>query len=287
MRRADRWGTPLLGMAVLGMLSTPALCLPGVASAAYPPPPPPSEGAGGIPEPANTTPGTQAPPPPPSGGTRPTGPTGDAGPSPSGGAAAGSSTPSQDPITLDQRTPTEDLGKAWGYSSSRDSPRPNYTRTEDDSAYILQINPIGYYQGVTPAGVNMPPFPPQVVGTGAAVLTWTGFKTSGAGSQVFLQLSAPVDHQISEEGLRLRIELPNTTVNVKNNRRALDTSYFRNTPVTKVKVERSGANTVVWVWMREEIRATTTLSPAANGYQMLTLTFPATDPIEAQAVSAN
>lgn len=271
----------MLGLAVLGLLAAPAIAVPGLAEAAYPPPPPPAEG-GGIPEPANTTPGSQPPPPPPSGATAPP-PPDSGGISPSGG----SSTPSQDPIILDQRTPTQDLGKAWGYSSARDSPRPNYTRTEEDSAYVLQINPIGYYQGVTPTGVNLPPFPPQVIGTGAAVLTWTGFKTSGAGSQVFLQLSAPVDHQISEEGLRLRIELPNTTVNVKNNRRALDTSYFRNTPVTRVKVERSGANTVVWVWMREEIKATTSLSPASNGYQMLTLTFPATDPIEAQGVSAN
>ena len=248
---------------------TLAACLvAGTALAAPPPPPPPSPAGGqtakkrtGPPVPGadrnSATPRRRGPPPAPGQPSRPS----------AGGGAPAKTT--QDPF-IDQRTTTDDYSSTWGYSSGP-AVTPNYTRDEFESE--LTINPVGYYQGVSVTNDNQPPFAPQALGTGASVLTWTGFERSEASSRVFFQLSSSVVHEFSQEGARIVIKLPNTSVNVRNNQRHLDTRFFR-TPVTFVKVRRHGADTEIAIRLRRVAVPNVTLAPGANGYQMLVVEFP-------------
>lgn len=238
-----RFTLPIASASVVALFAATAF--------AGPPPPPPSEGVeggGSRPTSAGVRP---APPPPPS--------------------TAGMQR-TADPL-VDQRTPTEDLSRTWGYSSGGEA-KPNYVRPAQETGLDIQINPIGYYQGVTIEGENLPPFAPAQVG-GPAVMTWTGFEgeRGSTGSHVFLQLSAPVDHHMVQQPELLTLRLPNTSVNVKNNMRRLDTSYFR-TPVTSVDITRDGADTVVKVGLRRAVNPNVFMREGANGYKILVIEFP-------------
>ncbi len=206
-----------------------------------------------------------APPPPPrSDNTRP--PTSPTPPNPEYVEGA-----QGDPAVEGARTLDEDVAAAWSYSTGGSS-EPAYTRPEAKQAAELKINPIGYYQGVSVAGSNLPPFAPQELGTGAAVLTWSGFETERATSRVFFQLSSPIAPEGTLDGLTLTYRLPNTSVNVRNNQRRLDTRYFR-TPVTSVSIRRSGADTLITVKLRREVAPQTRVVPGANGYSMFVIEF--------------
>lgn len=176
----------------------------------------------------------------------------------------------EDP-TVGARVLDEDVASAWGYSTGKDV-EPNYTRPAEKKAKQLQINPIGYYQGVTVEGGNLPPFAPQELGTGASVLTWTGFESKMTQSRVFFQLSSPVTPEVTDDGLTLTYRLPNTSVNVRNNQRRLDTRYFQ-TPVTSVNIRRSGADTVITLKLRREVAPSTRVVSAPNGYSMFVIEF--------------
>lgn len=234
----------------LPLMSAGALLLFSTVASAGPPPPPPTEGVGTGGPPTST--GVRPPPPsfaPPSSGP--------------------SSSPT-DPL-IDQRTPEKDLSKNWGYAND-EAPRPNYVRAEREAA--LQINPIGYYQGVTIGGENLPPFAPESLG-GAAVMTWTGFEgeKGGVGSHVFFQLSSPVSPNMVQQPDIITLRLPNTSVNVKNNMRRLDTTYFK-TPVASVTISRDGADTVIKMRLRRPAQATVGTREGANGYKLLVVQFP-------------
>jgi hypothetical protein len=185
---------------------------------------------------------------------------------------AGGSAPAADPI-IDQRTSTEDLGAAWGYSSAP-AQEPRYVRSATETD--LRINPVGYYQGVTVDGANLPPFAPAVMGTAPAVMTWTGFQGERAteGSRLFFQLSSGVEHHLVSQPERITLRLPSTSVNVRNNMRRLDTSFFR-TPVTQVVIGRDGADTVISIDLRRPSTPSVELRDAANGYKLLVVQFEA------------
>jgi hypothetical protein len=171
---------------------------------------------------------------------------------------------------IDQgRDTSEEAASAWSYSTGG-APPPRYQSS--DAKTEFSINPVGYYQGVSTTGEALPPFAPQTLGD-AAVLTWTGFEMHEGGSRVFVQLSASVVHDAEVEANRVRITLPSTSVNVRNNKRYLDTRYF-DTPVRRVSVRRSGSDTVVTIDLREDVRAPNVgMRAGANGYQMLVVEF--------------
>ena len=178
----------------------------------------------------------------------------------------------QDPTTATgARVLDEDVATAWGYSTGGET-APAYTRPAQQRAAQLQINPIGYYQGVSVDGGNLPPFAPQTLGTGASVLTWTGFEVKDSQSRVFFQLSTAVAPEVTNDGLTLTYRLPNTSINVRNNQRRLDTQYFK-TPVTSVRIKRSGSDTVIVLRLRREVAAATRVVPASNGYSMFVIEF--------------
>jgi hypothetical protein len=176
----------------------------------------------------------------------------------------------EDP-TVGSRSLEEDHTGAWSYSTG-DASGPNYVRPAEEKAAELKVNPIGYYQGVSVSGENLPPFAPQEVAGGGAVLTWTGFERGNGVSRVFFQLSSAVTPEPTVEGNTLTYRLPNTSVNVRNNRRELNTSFFR-TPVTTVSLRRSGADTIIKIKLRRDTVPQISLTAAPNGYQMFVIEF--------------
>lgn len=173
--------------------------------------------------------------------------------------------------TVGSRNLEEDHTGAWSYSTGGEA-EPNYVRPAAEKAAQLKVNPIGYYQGVSVAGENLPPFAPQEIATGASVLTWTGFERGNGVSRVFFQLSSPVTPEPTVEGNTLTYRLPNTSVNVRNNKRQLNTSFFR-TPVTTVSIKRSGADTIIKIQLRRDAVPQTNVSSAPNGYTMFVIEF--------------
>jgi hypothetical protein len=161
-----------------------------------------------------------------------------------------------------------DLKGAWGYTGEGDL-TPNYSEPEQK---LAQTNPIGYYSGVALGSENPPPIPPQVMGTSPSVLTWSGFQRTATGSRVFFQLSAPVEHVLTQDGLTVTVRLPNTAVNHRNNRRALHLQYF-NTPVERVSVARKGPDSVATIRLKRESAPVVEVSQGANGYKILSLEF--------------
>ncbi len=208
------------------------------------------------------------PPPPPSPEDRVSN---TAPPPPSSDRGAGSSSAPADPLVVDQRTPDTDLSGVWSYNRSG-AARPNYVRQADEDPFVT-VNPIGYYQGVSVGGGNLPPFAPKEVGGDSAVLTWTGFERSEASSRVFIQLSASVEPEISSEGLRVFVKLPRTSIKIRNNRRSLITKFFK-TPVNEVKINRAGKDVLVVLELRWEAEPSWRFEVGQNGYQVLILEFP-------------
>lgn len=175
-----------------------------------------------------------------------------------------------DPLAAEQLAPPTDLTGVWSYSHGS-SLTPNYVREADDDPF-LTVNPIGYYQGVSTSGGNLPPFAPKEIGGESAVLTWTGFERGEASSRVFVQLSAAVEPAVSVAEDKIVVELPRTAVQVRNNRRKLITRYFK-TPVDEVEIQRKGKSVRVILELRWPATPTWEIRPAANGYQLLVLEF--------------
>ena len=170
-------------------------------------------------------------------------------------------------------TPSTDLSGAWSYSSE-DAPEPAFVKSARETE--LSINPIGFYQGVTVTGENLPPHVAKELGVMPAVLTWSGFERTESGSRVFFQLSAGVEYELTAQGMLVSVRLPNTSSSVRNNIRRLDTSYFR-TPVTSVMMQRRGPDMVISLTLRREASPNVAMVDGEHGYKVLVLEFPDTD----------
>ncbi|WP_146157722.1 hypothetical protein [Enhygromyxa salina] len=208
------------------------------------------------------------PPPPPSSGDEASGRANAAPPPPTSSRI--DATPA-DPLVIDQRTPDTDLKTNWSYSRGG-SLGPNYIGSVEEDPFYA-VNPIGYYQGVSLGGGNLPPFAPTEVGGASAVLTWTGFERGDASSRVFFQLSAMVEPDVTTDSARVTIKLPRTSVKIRNNRRKLITKFF-NTPVNEVKVNRAGKDVLVVLDLRWEVTPTWRFEAGNNGYTVLVVEFP-------------
>lgn len=86
---------------------------------------------------------------------------------------------------------------------------------------------------------------------GPRVMKYIGFRQMAGTSRIFVRMDGKARYRQSQEGDLLVIELMNTSVPVKNNTRALDTSYF-NSPVLRVQAVPRGENTRVEVRLREQ-----------------------------------
>lgn len=231
-------------------------------TAAGPPPLPPGKAKPSTPSKGGEAPAPRnaAPPPPPTSTPPP--------PSKAGGTAAEPSTR----IEPKDIGPPVDLSETWGYAR-RSTPRPRYVRRTSDPVFYAP-NPIGYYSGVSVAGNQTPPHPAPKLGTKPSLLTWTGFERTANGSRVFVQLSSAPNYSISQKGSTITIRLRNTKVNVRNNLRRLDLSYFK-TPVRSVRVRRKGRDAVLTIVLKNDTpgEAGVVDGKAGSGYKLLVVDF--------------
>lgn len=217
---------------------------------ASPPATPSTTKSAGTPSPFLPTGPSTTPPPP----TAP-GPAGD-----DADAAGGAPEP---------EAPPQDLSSTWGFSKAQPL-QPRYTKTSDPT--YAAPNPAGFYSGVSVQGNHVPPFPAKQTGAPPVVLTWTGFERAPEGSRVFFELSADATHEVTNDGLTLRIRMRNTKVNVRNNTRYLDLRYFK-TPVRTVKVTRKGRDTIATVVLKREAVPTVQIIDGKAGYKLLVVQF--------------
>jgi hypothetical protein len=87
---------------------------------------------------------------------------------------------------------------------------------------------------------------------GPRVMKYIGFQQMAEVSRVFVRCDGKAKFKPSREGSTMVLELYNTRINVKNNERPLDTTYF-NSAVTKVQAVKAGENTRVEVKLREVV----------------------------------
>lgn len=86
---------------------------------------------------------------------------------------------------------------------------------------------------------------------GPRVMKYIGFRQMADTSRIFVRMDGKARYRQSQEGDLLVIELIDTSVPVKNNTRALDTSYF-NSPVLRVQAVPRGDNTRIEIRLREQ-----------------------------------
>ncbi|QSQ16509.1 AMIN domain-containing protein [Myxococcus landrumensis] len=81
-------------------------------------------------------------------------------------------------------------------------------------------------------------------------MTLVGFQQQPGTSRVFIQTNEPARYTVSEQGSAVVLELENSRIDLSNNTRPLDTSYF-NSPVTKVEADADGRNVRVTIQLRQ------------------------------------
>lgn len=107
-------------------------------------------------------------------------------------------------------------------------------------------------RGEKPAQTEAPSADANDADPGRRVMKYIGFRQMADVSRVFVRLDGKAKYKQSREGSTMVLELTNTAINVKNNERPLDTTYF-NTAVSKVQAVRAGENTRVEVKLREVV----------------------------------
>lgn len=84
---------------------------------------------------------------------------------------------------------------------------------------------------------------------GPHVMTYIGFRQRDGISRVFVRLDGRARWRQYQEGTTFVLELAETSVNVKNNERPLDTTYFAG-PVLNVRARPVGSATRIEVKLR-------------------------------------
>ena len=261
--RSSKRALPLLALG-LGLGSLGGLHGDALAAPTTPPPPrattpPPPKASPPAPTSPSDKPATVSPFLPAGPSTTPPPPT----------AGAPGDAPDEAGGTAEPDAPPQDLSNTWGYSRAQPL-QPRYIKTSDPS--YAAPNPVGFYSGVSVQGNHVPPFPAKQTGAPPVVLTWTGFERAPEGSRVFFELSAEAVHEVTTDGLTLRIRMRNTKVNVRNNTRYLDLRYFR-TPVRTVKVTRKGRDTLATVVLKRDAVPTVAIVDGKAGYKLLVVQF--------------
>ncbi len=132
---------------------------------------------------------------------------------------------------------------------------------------------MGFYSGVSVQGNQAPPHPAKGMGNKPATMTWAGFERTATGSRVFFQLSAEADYTVSSKNGVITIRMRKTKVNVRNNLRRLDLSYFK-TPVRTVKVRRRGKDAVATIALKQQSEPEISyVDRGGSGYKLLVVSF--------------
>lgn len=128
------------------------------------------------------------------------------------------------------------------------------------------------YSGVTPEGGEPPS--PKTPPPGFNFITWPGFRASEAGSEIFLQLTGPVNYKVRKKGARLYVTIDKVMVHLKNSLRTVITQHFRNTPVSRFRLRRLRKNRIrLEVSLRKKTAHNVSVK-SAGGYHYLIVYFP-------------
>jgi len=82
-------------------------------------------------------------------------------------------------------------------------------------------------------------------------MTLVGFQQQAGTSRVFVRTNEPARYSVSEQGNAVVLEVENSRIDLSNNTRPLDTSYF-NSPVTRVEADADGGNVRVTIQLRQQ-----------------------------------
>lgn len=142
----------------------------------------------------------------------------------------------------------------------------------DDDPPMIKVGP-STYQGVAPGAPNLPPRAPKLPVAGPARMTWPGFQVKDGTPTVFLELTGAVEWSLAEKPGRLVYTLKNTTVPVRNNRRALDVSAFHG-PVRFVDARPRGKDVAVTVSTHGKVAHREHTEDAAGGFKLFVIEVP-------------
>jgi hypothetical protein len=141
----------------------------------------------------------------------------------------------------------------------------------------------GPYHGVVPGPDARNPLPrPR---SDPPRLIWTGFKMAGERSEIFLQTTRPVVHELSPgagkaaEGkpAPLSVLLRNCRIHMRNNARRIDTRFFA-TPVEGVSARQRRKDVELNIALKDSALPEIRIEPGPDGSQFLVLSFPAGQP---------
>ncbi len=134
----------------------------------------------------------------------------------------------------------------------------------------------GPYQGVVPGTGARNPLPhPR---SDPPRLIWTGFKMAGERSEIFLQTTRPVTHELGPAGKvapkpgALSVVLRNCRIHLKNNARRIDTRFFA-TPVQGVSARQRRRDVEISIALKDAAAPDVRVDPGPDGTQFVVLSF--------------
>jgi hypothetical protein len=143
---------------------------------------------------------------------------------------------------------------------------------DDDPPTPLRLGP-ATYKGVAPGAPNLPPRAPKLPVAGPARMTWPGFQVRDGVPTVFLELTGTVEWSVAAQPGKIVYTLKNTTVPVRNNRRALDVRAFK-VPVKEIDARPKGKDVRVTVVVRSKVDHREHVEDAAGGFKLLVIELP-------------
>lgn len=142
----------------------------------------------------------------------------------------------------------------------------------------------GPYQGVVPEPEARNPLPhPR---SDPPRLIWTGFKMAGERSEIFLQTTRPVEHELApatgkaadKRAGSLSVLLRNCRIHLRNNARKIDTRYFA-TPVQGVSARQRRRDVELTISLKDAVVPDIRVQTGLDGTNFLVLSFPAGRPV--------
>jgi hypothetical protein len=130
------------------------------------------------------------------------------------------------------------------------------------------------YRGVVLGPEARNPLPQP--GSDPPRLIWTGFKMDGDRSEIFLQITRPVAHEISRPGGKvsagLSVLLRNCRIHMRNNARRIDTSFFA-TPVREISARQRRRDVELSIAVKHRAVPEIRVQPGPDGTHFVVLSF--------------
>jgi hypothetical protein len=161
------------------------------------------------------------------------------------------------------------------------APRPLHEMTEPESdPSASPATPSGAYRGVVPGPEARNPLP--VPRSDPPRLIWTGFKMAGDRSEIFLQTTRPVEHQLAPSAKvtagrpgSLSVLLRNCRIHLKNNARRIDTRFFAS-PVQEISARQRKRDVELNIALKQAATPEVRIQQGGDGTYFVVLSFAGT-----------